>query len=65
MEKKSSTFMILGTVLGMLIAFIISFILFFFVKKYNELIPFLFLGLGFLFRFIGYGLDRIVDKKNN
>ena len=62
MEEKSSTFMTLGTALGMLIALIISAVLMFAVGKYENTIPFLFIGFGIVFRIIGYGLDRIVDK---
>lgn len=62
MEERSSTFMTLGTALGMLIALIISGILMFAVGNYENAIPFLFIGFGIVFRVIGYGLDRIVDK---
>lgn len=62
MEEKSSTFMTLGTALGMLVALLISFVFMFVIKEYESVIPFLFIGLGILFRIFGYGLDRIVDK---
>lgn len=62
MEEKSSTFMSLGTALGMLIALLVSFVLMFVIKGYESTIPFLFIGLAVVFRIIGYGLDRIVDK---
>ncbi|MFV0393482.1 MAG: hypothetical protein ACK5LC_03660 [Coprobacillaceae bacterium] len=63
MEEKSSTFMTLGTALGMIIALVISFVLMFIIQDYTAFIPFIFIGFAMIFRIIGYGLDRFMDRK--
>lgn len=63
MKEKSSVFMSLGTAVGLVIAIII-FVIGFFNNQTSSWSALLFIVLAFIGRIIGYGLDRIVDKKN-
>ncbi|WP_249028774.1 hypothetical protein [Tannockella kyphosi] len=65
MNKKSTIFMELGTVLGMAIALVFTIIFVYIIKQYTNTVPFLFIGFAIIGRVIGYGLDTIVNKSNN
>lgn len=64
MNKKSTIFMELGTVLGMAIALVFTIVFVYFIDKYTETVPFLFIGFAIIGRLIGFGLDTIVNKAN-
>ncbi len=63
MKEKSSVFMTYGTTLGMLIGVIITVVILLFYNQYTYLALFIILGLGALFRVLGFYFDRIVDSK--
>lgn len=62
MEEKSTIFMNLGTSLGLAIG-IIYFVFQYVFSSVSSWMALIFLTTALIGRFIGYGLDRIVDNK--